>query len=461
MPDLQYAASHNHTMLGLRNHILPRQYDQLKKYHINTAAGADLTKSVGPSAEFLQMPIAFNYRFQQNSNVKYTDQGVVNIQRSLAYNTYTIVKPTDEHVPTGPRPGLPAERDLSPYMQSLIANIRALLLQRPIVTRQLLYNRLGWDKRTKLRQAAIYCGFFFESGPWREALVRWGVDPRKDPEYRKYQTVSFLSYIKSGTSKHRAVFDQHVMKLAKMSPEELESEHTFDGVHVSQTGNLFQFCDITDPLISKILATKDIRTTCAPTFQGWYHVGTWAKATVILKDKMNAIIGGEKPDDSIYQRIIEWPELWDDKEMAAQYKAEIDDRQIRHEKRREHQVMHNVRWAARNPRYAFEKMETEHDQHGHPGEGEEPEEVDVPEDMTEDPVVADTVLNADIEADDNDAGEDGEGDDDGEDEDEMQDDEQDDDSYGSSEGENDSDSPVMSVRAVSEGPAPFGGYYRV
>ena len=372
-----------------------------------------------------------------------------------------MVKPTDEHVPTGPRPGLPAERDLSPYMQSLIANIRALLLQRPIVTRQLLYNRLGWDKRTKLRQAAIYCGFFFESGPWREALVRWGVDPRKDPEYRKYQTVSFLSYIKSGTSKHRAVFDQHVMKLAKMSPEELESEHTFDGVHVSQTGNLFQFCDITDPLISKILATKDIRTTCAPTFQGWYHVGTWAKATVILKDKMNAIIGGEKPDDSIYQRIIEWPELWDDKEMAAQYKAEIDDRQIRHEKRREHQVMHNVRWAARNPRYAFEKMETEHDQHGHPGEGEEPEEVDVPEDMTEDPVVADTVLNADIEADDNDAGEDGEGDDDGEDEDEMQDDEQDDDSYGSSEGENDSDSPVMSVRAVSEGPAPFGGYYRV
>lgn len=34
----------------------------LKQYSINTAAGADLTKSVGPSAEFLQMPIAFNYK---------------------------------------------------------------------------------------------------------------------------------------------------------------------------------------------------------------------------------------------------------------------------------------------------------------------------------------------------------------------------------------------------------------
>lgn len=36
--------------------------DDLKKYSIDITAGADLTKSVGPSAEFLQMPIAFNYK---------------------------------------------------------------------------------------------------------------------------------------------------------------------------------------------------------------------------------------------------------------------------------------------------------------------------------------------------------------------------------------------------------------
>lgn len=362
------------------------------------------------------------------------------------------------------------ERDLTPYMQALITNIRVLLLQKPIVTRQLLYNRLGWDKRTKLRQAAIYCGFFFESGPWREALVRWGVDPRKDPEYRKYQTVSFQSYLKTGISKHSTAFDQHVIRLAKMSPEELETEHTFDGINVSQTGNLFQFCDITDPLIAKILATKDIRTTCAPTFQGWYHAGTWAKATVILKDKMNTIIGGEKPDDRIYQRILEWPELWDDKEMAAGYRAEIDNRQVHHEKRREHQVMHNVRWAAKNPRYAFEKMEALNEREGDTGEGEqEQEDVDVPEDMTEVPVSAEAVLNADIEAEHEDEEQD-EGEDEEEDGgDELQGDEHYGDMYGSDEADDDDDddehddedSPVMSVRAASEGPVPFGGYYRV
>jgi len=78
MPDLQYSATHNDTMVNLRDHILPtkckhsvrwktavtkRHLDsELKNYKLNTAAGADLGKSVGPSAEFIQMPVAFNYR---------------------------------------------------------------------------------------------------------------------------------------------------------------------------------------------------------------------------------------------------------------------------------------------------------------------------------------------------------------------------------------------------------------
>jgi general transcription factor 3C polypeptide 5 (transcription factor C subunit 1) len=172
---------------------------------------------------------------------------------------------------------------------------------------------------------------------------------------------------------------------------------------------------------------------------------------------MNTIIGGEKPDDSIYQRIVNWPELWDDKEMAAQYKSEVDDRHIHHEKRREHQVMHNVRWAARNPRYAFEKMESLDEQDTQAGE-EGPDDVDIPEDMTEDPVQPDTILNADIgEAEDEDDDQNGEADED----DEMQVEGRDEDLSGSSELDYDSDGPVMSVRAASEGPVPFGGYYRV
>jgi hypothetical protein len=79
MPDLQYSATHNDQMKNIRDHVLPMRCmpsfpnpyitfthilldSEIKNYKLNTNAGADLTKSVGPSAEFVQMPIAFNYR---------------------------------------------------------------------------------------------------------------------------------------------------------------------------------------------------------------------------------------------------------------------------------------------------------------------------------------------------------------------------------------------------------------
>jgi len=383
---------------------------------------------------------------------------VVNLQKSLAYNSYTIIKPTDENVPTGPKSNLPPESSLTPYLQTLIAQIRAELARRPIITRHLLYNKLGWDRRTRLRQAAVYCGYFFESGPWREALVAWGVDPRKDTTYRKYQTVSFTSYSKSGRAKHGKTFDEHVQRLSQMSQRELERQHIFDGKTVSDTGSLFQFCDLEDPLLAHILATEDIRTSCAPTFQGWYHVGTWAKVTVILKDKMNTIIAGDEPDDALYSRVIAWPELWDDQEIAATYKTEVNNRQIHQEKRREHDVMHNVRYAARNPRYTFEKMEGAD---GQPRPStEEEEDVEVSEDMTEVPDTAATILDeGEKEIDDQEDYNEDEGNEEIDDQrtrEEEAGEEADDD-----EDDDDSDVPLASMRAASEGPAPFGGLYRV
>lgn len=405
-PCSSFETTCSHSAVSLA-HSIPRCWyaeptadTKLKKFNLNTAAGPDLTRDVGPSAEFLQVPVAHNYRFQQNTFVKYKDDGgavaEVNLHKSLTWSGYAIIKPNAESVPTGPKPSLPAESDLTPYVQELIRSIRGELEKRPIITRHLLYNTLGWDKRERLRQAAIYCGYFFETGPWREALIAWGVDPRTDPKYRFYQTVSFLSYKKTGTARHFSRFDQHLRDLAQCSAQDLRQQHMFDGVHVSRTGNLFQFCDVTDALIRRILHTDDIRTTPAPTAQGWYHVGTWAKATVILKHKMNTILGGAQPDNSIYERILAWPELWDDQTFFAQYTREFRDKEAVRERGVEHTVMRSVRYAAKNPRYAFERLEA---QQGQPTGAEqqsvdmEEEEEEVKEDMTEVPERAEDILN--------------------------------------------------------------------
>lgn len=437
LPDLQYAATTNNLMLKLRESVLPLNcthyprpphrctvanqgtVSKLRKFDLNTTAGPDLTQTVGPSAEFIQLRVAYNYRFQQSSFIKFKDEKdgevtEVNLNKSLAWSGYTIIKPFAENVPDGPKSSLPPERDLTPYVQELIRSIRRELKKRPIITRHLLYNTLGWDKRERLRQAAVYCGYFFETGPWREALIAWGVDPRTDPKYRFYQTVSFLSYRSTGARKHFKHFDAHVRKLAQYSPTELATQHMFDGEHVSETGNLFQFCDITDPLIQGILQTNDFRSTPSPTAQGWYHVGTWAKATVILKHKMNTILAGEKPDNSTYQRIVAWPEAWDDATFFAQYAKEF--REAGTSKNPEHVVMRSVRYAARNPRYAFERLEAQRNrvpdvEQPEAVQGEEndvqveenevqveEDDVQVEEDMTEIPERAEDILNEGVES---------------------------------------------------------------
>lgn len=227
-------------------------------------------------------------RFKQNPFVKYTGDGreEINVQKRMSVDGYIFIECDAESVPSGPKPLLPPEVTLTPYVRSLIARIRDQLAQRPIITRHILYNKIGWDKRDMIREAAVYCGYFFATGPWREALIAWGLDPRKDPSFRHYQTVSFMSFSKVGPARNRFAFSKHVQDMARRPASETQNEHIFDGVTLGKTGNIFMFYDITDPMIRSVLDTEDIRSTCAPTFQGWYHVGTWAKATVLMKHKM-------------------------------------------------------------------------------------------------------------------------------------------------------------------------------
>ncbi|KAF2177509.1 hypothetical protein K469DRAFT_719860 [Zopfia rhizophila CBS 207.26] len=360
LPDIQYAASNYHIMTKIRDMLMPLRWSIAKNYDINTASGSWATHDVGPPAQFIQNPVPFSYFYKQNKFIKYTGgvshDGVLNMAKKISFNSYRTCRPTDEDVPTGPMPGILGEEFLTPYIQGLIAAVRAELAKRPIITRHVLYNRIGWEKRNRIREAAVYCGYFFESGPWRECLIRWGIDPRTHPNYRQYQTVSYLSYKKMGFARTKENFEQHMKELGDMDPEELANEHKFDGVHVSKTGNLFQFCDITDPQLRKILDIDDIRKTCAPTFQGWYHSGTWAKVAVILKDKMNTILGGEIPDNSLYERVAAWPEVFEDRAIYAIYRDEVLENKMRGVKSKEHEIMRAVRAAARNPRYAFEKM---------------------------------------------------------------------------------------------------------
>ena len=168
-------------------------------------------------------------------------------------------------VPAGPSPDIPPEEGQTPPMKRLIASARRLMEERPIFTRRALMNSIPGDDWETVGQNVAkyvyqYVGYIFQSGPWRDAVVRFGVDPRKEPECRKYQTMMFM--LEKEPKDNRAKFVRTKPDRTMTSQVAKKESHLFDGQNVSKDGKVWQVCDITDPFLKDLLATEYIRQEC-------------------------------------------------------------------------------------------------------------------------------------------------------------------------------------------------------
>lgn len=140
--------------------------------------------------------------------------------------------------------------------------------KRPIFTKRALFNSIPGNDLALIGQnmakyAPQYIGYNFASGPWRDAIVRFGVDPRSDPKYRIYQTTMFM--LDSGRRDRRAKDDRvkRVKPTRVKSQQEIEKmSHLFDGVNVSRDGKVWQLCDIRDPFLVDVISNSDLRASC-------------------------------------------------------------------------------------------------------------------------------------------------------------------------------------------------------
>ena len=190
---------------------------------------------------------------------------VTNIQRAYKITTQLVTYDVDI-VPQRPQGDAPHPDLLDPTLQRLIPIAQNLMQQRPIWTRRALANGLaGHEGVVATKHVYQYVGYMFKSGPWRDTVVRFGVDPRKDPKYRVYQTLFFKAFDwerggKVPQAKRRAGRPQ---RGGRRVANALDREtHIFDGKSVSLDGKMWQVCDIVDPLLKAILATDEIRETC-------------------------------------------------------------------------------------------------------------------------------------------------------------------------------------------------------
>lgn len=161
--------------------------------------------------------------------------------------------------------------DLSPVeslelpLQRLITSARRLLEERPIFTRRALKNSMpgsDWDTigQNSAKRIYQYCGYQFSAGPWRDAIVRFGVDPRKDPHCRIYQTMMFM--LENEPKDSRAKYNRTRADPGTSGQVSNKESHLFDGKTVYKDAKTWQVCDISDPFLKSLLATTDLRKEC-------------------------------------------------------------------------------------------------------------------------------------------------------------------------------------------------------
>jgi general transcription factor 3C polypeptide 5 (transcription factor C subunit 1) len=174
------------------------------------------------------------------------------------------------NLPSGPDENAPSIDSLGETMQRLIKQLKTLFEERPIWTRRALSNQLeDPDWYNVIKFAYHYFGYTFKSGPWRDAIIKYGIDPRTDPKFRIYQTMVFQLDIDYAPQKEARVKHGRGGTRVAIKNRRHKNDnglgvrsHTFDGTRIAFDGKIWQVCDITDPLIVSVLGIDNIRKSC-------------------------------------------------------------------------------------------------------------------------------------------------------------------------------------------------------
>ncbi|KAJ9316621.1 hypothetical protein DTO271D3_3128 [Paecilomyces variotii] len=326
MPDYVYSTTGSAFTQKFKEHILPFDYEKMKEFDLDMSRGAGSNLDIIPPPSFSHGDVPFNYMYRQNPTVKQSIDTsgkvtTVNTQQAPKVLTYLVTYDIQE-VPTGPRESCPPIETLEKNLQDTIATVKKLFEERPLWTRRALRNLLPThDERYCLRHAVPYVGYIFRSGPWRDAIVKFGHDPRTSPEYRQYQTIMFRLLAREaevardggggGGRRHT------LPRPAEAGPDApgTSTSHLFTGQPpLPLDGKLWMICDITDPLLRSILFPPGpppgfLRSTCDILIDGWYGNGTLAKAKTIMRAKVQTLMAENRAtDDAEFERIVAFPD---------------------------------------------------------------------------------------------------------------------------------------------------------
>ncbi|KAI0265130.1 RNA polymerase III transcription factor IIIC subunit-domain-containing protein [Gloeopeniophorella convolvens] len=315
MADFQYRPPQDDPLARLRRAMTDLDVDGIRAYHL-PAEKEDYTAAAGPDPSAmdvdidpaLQLPaepaaqsaqeearsalrlfpppifsrqgIPQNYNFKANPMSVVADadkRRLINKARWKGFGPTSIAF-AERGVPARAPPHVEEVR--AQYDPALVARLEELFRTRPVWTRAALLNQFSPAQAREIHNSKVVLPltcYVFGDGPWRDTMVRFGYDPRADPQARFYQKLYFRN-LNHPIGRAR---DDRRCVLAHL-----------DGATLSSETAAFQLCDITDPMLKRMIEEEeDVRENCNER-DGWFSSHALERIKTVLRHKFFALLEG-------------------------------------------------------------------------------------------------------------------------------------------------------------------------
>ncbi|KAJ7095191.1 RNA polymerase III transcription factor IIIC subunit-domain-containing protein [Mycena belliarum] len=190
--------------------------------------------------------------------------------------------------------------------------------KRPIWTRGSLFSQLtALEARDVLNSKPLLASvcYVFHDGPWRDTLIRFSYDPRKDPGARFYQRLYFRnanhpilkpSVMTRRQDRTEANMGNWAVTIEDGSQRDIERRkaHIFDGKTLTKETASFQLCDLVDPMLKEMIDDdQELREECDER-DGWYTNYALERIKTVLRHKFFTVLDGYPATDEECRQLL-------------------------------------------------------------------------------------------------------------------------------------------------------------
>ncbi|GAA5838309.1 hypothetical protein JCM5353_006846 [Sporobolomyces roseus] len=295
-----------------------------------------------PESSYIPPPIFTRHGLPQNFDLRpaggavriTTSSGLTRLVNSTRYKVKTMQSILFLHgsqVPLEPDAGF--LKELGRTEKNRVEEKLELLLEsRPVWTRVAMCNQLnGEENKFVNNNKSVWpmIGYTFGDGPFRDLVIKFGYDPRIDPNARFYQhfILRNINNVRSkalpgtkGASQAMAAKGKHGKYFTGTGngngegnaggegDKSSNKSHIFDGDQVyAKIGN-FQLVDIVDPLSRALIdSSEGVLESCSrDANEGWYAFDYLDQIKQVVRRKFMGLLQGVRVEDKDCDDLLGW-----------------------------------------------------------------------------------------------------------------------------------------------------------